>query len=254
VGSGAVLTDNYAENVTVRSGGTIEGFGPDFATNLVLERGATEIIAGIAPVLNLKVATGITVEATEATLSNVTVASGGNLVIGNGGTVTGVNLAEGAHLGVVSGGILGGQTVSKGVTLTVSSGGTATTTVIAGGTMIVSSDGIVRGGVTFSGGGLLSLQGKPTSAPSISGFAAADRLDLAAFTFRAGEKLSFVENKAKTSGTLTIADGALRASITLFGNYTAAGFHTASAGVGGTVITYSSASASTHTDLAVGHG
>ena len=78
---------------------------------------------------------------------------------------------------------------------------------------------------------------------------------LPAFAFGGGEKLSFVENAAKTSGTLTVTDGALRTSVTLFGHYTAVGFHMAGDGMGGTMITYGSAgSGGTHADLAAGHG
>ena len=62
-------------------------------------------------------------------------------------------------------------------------------------------------------------------------------------------KLSFVENKAKTIGTLTITDGALKAAVTLFGNYVATGFKLSAAGAG-TAITYTSATAA-HEVLAV---
>jgi hypothetical protein len=42
---------------------------------------------------------------------------------------------------------------------------------------------------------------------TVSGF---DKMDaLARFGFSAAEKLSFIENKTKTQGTLTIADGKL---------------------------------------------
>jgi hypothetical protein len=66
--------------------------------------------------------------------------------------------------------------------------------------------------------------------------------------------LSFAENAAKTSGTLTIADAALRASITLFGNYAAAGFHLSAGTFGGTAITYSTSGSAGHADIAPGHG
>jgi hypothetical protein len=72
----------------------------------------------------------------------------------------------------------------------------------------------------------------------VSGFAKTDTLDLASFKFAKTEKLTFVENKAKTSGTLTVTDGKLKATITLFGQYVAAGFHLATDGPAGTAITY----------------
>jgi hypothetical protein len=57
-----------------------------------------------------------------------------------------------------------------------------------------------------------------------------------------------VENAAKTSGTLTITSGSLKATVTLLGQYVAAGFHLASDGAGGTAITYA---ISAHTVSAV---
>ncbi len=63
------------------------------------------------------------------------------------------------------------------------------------------------------------------------------------------ERLSFVENAAKTSGPLTITDGTQKATVTLFGQYVAAGFHAISDGTTGSVISYSTAFAS-HLDLA----
>ena len=51
------------------------------------------------------------------------------------------------------------------------------------------------------------------------------------------EKLAY--NAGKGKGTLTITDGSLKATVTLFGQYVAAGFHLAKDSAGGTVITYS---------------
>jgi hypothetical protein len=48
-----------------------------------------------------------------------------------------------------------------------------------------------------------------------------------------------------------IKDGALKASITLFGQYVAGGFHLAASGAG-TAITYA-APTSAHVEIAVGH-
>jgi hypothetical protein len=67
---------------------------------------------------------------------------------------------------------------------------------------------------------------------------ATDTLDLTTFDYKATEKLSFVENAAKTQGTLTITDGTFHASVTLFGQYTAAGFHLGADGTVGTDVTY----------------
>ena len=89
-------------------------------------------------------------------------------------------------------------------------------------------------------------------APLVSGFHASDMIDLTRFTVGVSEKHIFAENTAKTRGTLTVTDGALKATITLFGKYGAAGFHMTWDGTGGTAITYV-APASAHADIAGGH-
>jgi hypothetical protein len=53
-----------------------------------------------------------------------------------------------------------------------------------------------------------------------------------------GAKLSFQENAARTRGTLTITDGALKATVLLFGQFVAQGFTLSADGAGGTAITY----------------
>ena len=110
---------------------------------------------------------------------------------------------------------------------------------LSGGTETVLSGGIVSGAVIFKGtGGTLSDAAKAVTL-SISGFAKGNAIDLASFASK-GAKLSFVENKAKTSGLLTITDGTLKATITLFGQYVATGFKLTAAGTG-TAISYTSA-------------
>jgi len=76
-------------------------------------------------------------------------------------------------------------------------------------------------------------------------------LDFAALTQAKPETVSFKENAAKTQGVLTVTDGTLRASLTLFGNYVAAGFHGART-ADGTLVTYEPPAA-LHLDLAAGH-
>jgi hypothetical protein len=73
----------------------------------------------------------------------------------------------------------------------------------------------------------------------IYGFGGADTLDLTDFSFSGAEKLTFIEAANNQWGTLVVTDGALRFKTTLFGQYTAAGFHLASDGAGGTAIGYS---------------
>jgi hypothetical protein len=86
---------------------------------------------------------------------------------------------------------------------------------------------------------------------TVSGFVKGDTLDLTDIAFK-GASLTFVENKAGTSGTLTIINGKDKATVTLFGQYVAAGFALGGDGHGGTAVTYTSATAA-HAELAVVH-
>jgi hypothetical protein len=78
----------------------------------------------------------------------------------------------------------------------------------------------------------LAIAAKTGVKLAVSGFKATDTLNLTTFKFSSSEKLSFVENKAKTSGTLTVTDGTLTASVTLFGQHVSTGFHLAKDGAG----------------------
>jgi autotransporter passenger strand-loop-strand repeat protein len=182
------------------------------------------------------------------TASATKVLKGGEIVYA-GGTVKGAVVSSGAIEGVGSGATISGFTVGTGITLSVLAGGTASNTLLNGGTEIVSSGGIIGGIVKFGTNAKLSIAATKGVAVTLSGFKATDTLDLAGFAFKTTEKLSFVENAAKTSGTLRVTDGTQRATITLFGQYVAAGFHVISDGAVGSVVSYGSATAMLH-DLA----
>jgi hypothetical protein len=77
-------------------------------------------------------------------------------------------------------------------------------------------------------------------------------LDFTALTGTQPETLSFRENAAGTRGVLAVTDGTLRASLVLFGNYVAAGFHLSRTAGEGTLITYEPP-AGAHLNLAAGH-
>ena len=134
----------------------------------------------------------------------------------------------------------------------VASGGAASGTVLSGGGETVAAGGTIGGAVTFAGtGGALSVGGDVVSGLTISGFVKGDTLDLTDIAVK-GASLSFVENKAGTSGTLTITNAKEKATVTLFGQYVAAGFKLGNDGHGGAAVTYTSATAA-HADLAVVH-
>jgi hypothetical protein len=75
---------------------------------------------------------------------------------------------------------------------------------------------------------------------------------LAALAFTSGGTVGFVENGANTSGTLTVTDGAIKQTVTLFGQYVAAGFSLSKDSNGGTGVHYAPISGA-HVPLAAGH-
>jgi len=165
------------------------------------------------------------------------VPKGGEIVYA-GGAITTPAVSAGGLIGIAPGIKVSGMVVGTGVTFFVSSGATASATTLRNGTEIVSAGGVVAGTVTMSGISDLSVAGTTGIALTLSGFATGDLLRLADFQSMAAEKLTFVENGAKTRGVLTVTDGQLSATITLFGQYVAAGFHTMPDGSIGSVIQY----------------
>ena len=71
----------------------------------------------------------------------------------------------------------------------------------------------------------------------LSDFGAGDRLDFAKFDLSTAT-IGFSENKAGTSGRLTISDATHHADILLLGQYAASSFHLSADGQGGTLVTY----------------
>jgi len=187
------------------------------------------------------------------------VASGGTLVVDPKAaykplakTYSGLTVGNGEMLIVKSGGDVSATTVKGGGMLTVSSGGTAAATVIHGGTLIVSSGGTLEGKQGFTAGGQLTVKAAKSVAFTVSGFTGTDEINLDGFAFSTSETKSLHGNGGGTASTLTLKDGALTATVTLFGQYIAAGFHLARDAAGGTTITYTPPAAQ-HQDLAASH-
>jgi len=78
---------------------------------------------------------------------------------------------------------------------------------------------------------------------SIQGFNEHDQLDLGDIQFNGNISVGYSANNTGTGGTLTVTDGTHTAAIALSGQFDAAGFHAASDGITGTMITYVSTSA-----------
>lgn len=179
-----------------------------------------------------------------------TVASGGTVIVDPKAafkplakTYSGLIVSNGEQLIVKSGGMISATVVNKGGTLTVSSGGNADMTKIQGGIEIVSSGGTIDGRQTLGAGGQLTIKAAKAISFTVSGFTGTDKINLDGFAFGSGVTKTFHGNGAGTGGTLTVKDGNLTGTVTLFGQYVAAGFHLTKDSAGGTTITYTSPAA-----------
>jgi len=247
-----VSSGGTAIGTHVLKGGKIVYDGGVVTAPAIASGGSAGIAAGVS-VSGLTVGNGVTLFVSSGgTASGAKVLKGGEIVYA-GGRITRPVIAAGGCEGVAAGVKVTGLTVGNGVTLFVSSGGTANNTVLMSGSETVSAGGIVGGMVKFGPHSRLTMAAKANLALGLSGFAATDTLDLAGFAFGAQETVSFKENAAKTQGVLTITDGKLHATVTLLGQYVAAGFQHAFDGTGGTAIHYATPQAP-HLELAGAHG
>jgi len=278
-GATAVFTTVQKGGDIVFAGGMVYGLQVDSGAReeivtgttvhgLTVGAGVTQIVSSGATTVETKVArggiqrvagtTGKTVldKGVEQVLGQGialgTVVRGGTQFILKRGAAISTTISSGGRQTVFAGGVASGTTISGGGTLTVVSGAVAARTRIAGGTEIVSAGGVIVGVTTFAAHATLSAAPRNGGHLVVAGFKETDTIDLTNFKFGAAEKLSFAENSAKTGGVLTITDGALKATVALFGQYQAAGFHHTADGAG-TAITYSASSASIRPDIAGGH-
>ncbi len=208
VGSGGLQVVMYDAFGTVVRGGEQDVGGSDDEFHKV---SAVRTVVGNG---------GIQRVSPESFAIDTTVKSGGKIISEEGFIVGGVIKSGGRAM--LTGGTVSGTIVSSGGVLSLLAVTDATNTTLRGGTEIVSGGG-GAGDIRFSGGGELTLAGSATASATLSGFYGKARLDLSSYHFGAGPKLSFTENAGKTQGTLTVSDGALTATLTLFGNYVAAG-------------------------------
>jgi hypothetical protein len=225
--------------------------------NVVIQGGAELTVSGPVsaqlrtfPNVEATVSSGGQVIYAGVVYGNSHISSGGHATILSGAEVVDLGGGEGSVITVSSGGLLSaiGSVAGFGGQLTVSSGGTVSTETLADGAAeIVSAGGTTSGAITFlhssvapAAADAITLTDGNTSgiALPIAGFANVDKLDLSAFEFSGAETLSVFQDSGDTFSQLTITDGALHATVTLFGQYAAAGFNLASDGVNGTAITY----------------
>jgi hypothetical protein len=86
--------------------------------------------------------------------------------------------------------------------------------------------------------GLLKLDDVLDFSGDITGFNGDDKLDLSGIGFSGSLSLNYTANESGSGGKLSVTDGAHTTSISLLGEYDGAGFHAASDGGSGTLITY----------------
>jgi autotransporter passenger strand-loop-strand repeat protein len=248
-----VLSGGKAVNTTVLSGGKLVYAGGTVSVVTIKSGGIEAFTSGVKAAGTI-VGAGVTAFVSgSAKLTTPTVKPGGTLVL-QSGTVSGATVNSGRL--VVSSGSLSGATIGGGGILTVVSafsgiGTTAGVKVLSGGEIVLDGPWAVPTWSIASGGKEVAVSGavlgnRTCATLQVAGgnlafaaenFGGLDKITLASFKFGTSQKLSFVENAATTSGTLTVTDGAMKATITLFGQYGAAGFHMAAAGAG-TVIAY----------------
>ena len=178
--------------------------------------------------------------------------------ISSGGKAAGDTVYSGGDVYVTSGGVESGSVVGSGGMAFVSSGGAFSGGAVAGGVLTVSSGGFVSGGLTVSDGGTANISGSLASGQDvlfygagdlalsnlsnfhalIGGYSTGDEFDLGGFTSGSGEKFSYTEAANLLSGTLSIHDGGLSASLTLLGKYAASDFALATDGHGGSFVKF----------------
>ncbi len=248
-----VNSSGTASGVTVLSGGEL-AVGGGTLTGVKVAAGGKifrEVLSKDVTSRALVVSSGLFLEVLSGSKAINTTVSSGSRFIYAGGNASNLTIRKGGIEEVASGISVSGLMVGAGATLVVSSGGKATNTaLLQSGTEDLEYGATAGGDVTFSKNAELILGG--TSAVSLRGFGVTDRIDLHLFRSSGIQIASFKENAAKTQGTLTLVDGSLELSVTLFGQYVAAGFRLTDDGAGGTTISYKTSAPAS--ELALPHG
>jgi autotransporter passenger strand-loop-strand repeat protein len=219
----------YTSGVTIFSGSREVIGSAGSAVDTVVSRGGLEALSAGA------LQTGVTISAGAAALM-----IGGAI---KGATVSGgvLNELDGvtSNVTVISGiQYIGGSLFGHLPAHPTQSPVASHTVVGAGGKEIVSANGSANGTTVLSGGTIVFDGGKVHGLSISSGAT----IDLANLAFSGGT-IGFAENGAHTAGTLTVTEGTVKQSVTLFGQYVAAGFSLSKDGNGGTDIHYAPISA-----------
>lgn len=255
--SNAELTIGLSRSLSLASTATFNGATVDGAGRLETNAETTvrQVSVGGTVEWNnagaLLVAGDLTVGATAHFLNraggNVTLASKAGLVGAPGGNVVNQGLISKFERGTAT----VGAVLNRGA-IQAAGGVLDLQGAVSGRGDLVINGGVLEADAAVSPRQTVHFVGSPsrlllTDAPSfgakLATFGAGDRLDLRQFD-PTTTTLAFKENADGTQGKLTVTDGSLSATLTLLGQFAAAGFHAAADGLGGTNITYKEPSAS----------
>jgi fibronectin-binding autotransporter adhesin len=251
-GSQIVYSGGIASGATVSVHGTevLSSGGTSIATTI--KNGGTEIVDAHGIASGTVVSNGgVLVDHAGAVVSGLKVLRGGTIDLA-GGAFNGTIAGGGIEV-VTAGTTISGQTISAGVALVVSSGASAkSTTLGTGATETVEFGGTVAGTTKMGARSTLDvIVATNSTALTVSGFGG-NTIELAGFTI---SQPSFQYTPAvggAAGGVLTITAESRTASIHLFGQYVAAGFHVT--GVSQNIfVTYSKPSGEVPADIVAGH-
>jgi fibronectin-binding autotransporter adhesin len=219
---GSMLLSAASSRITgVSSAATLTNLTQTIVGEGKLGGGSMVLVNGAAGVIEGDVSTALTIDTGAATISNaglVEAAAGGRVVIASAVANTGTVEAVGTGILTVQAAV-GGAGVAR----------------LDGGAIDFQAG--FSEAVTFTaGGGKLELARSKNYGGTVEGFSSAATLDLDDIRYAAKTTTVGFSGSAK-SGTLTVTDGTTTASITLLGDYTAAGFAVAGDGHGGTLVT-----------------
>ena len=252
-GAVSISASGWGGSITVGGGGALTVSGGTISGTTVNGGGA--VSAASATVSGTVVNAGALLTASGGLISTMT--DNGSVTVTAGGRGSGITIGSGGTL-TVSGGTVSGTVVKNGGAAYISSGGVASATVVnAGGTLVVSSGGALASTLSLAGG-TATIIGAVTSATTVSFVGSggelilnnvgtfsgkivglqdpSQKIDLMGFAYNSGETASWTEAANKTSGTLTVTDGAQVAKLTLQGSYVTGNFVMSSDNQGGTII------------------
>lgn len=261
-GQQIVGSNGHAVGSIVEYGGSVKVLTGGVSTRATVSGGSLSVLGGVARDVEVD-SGGLAVAArfgngrTDGTLDDALVHSGGVLVTGVLGIASSAMIDSGGLLLELAGltsnvslagvQVVGGRLPGVPAPAKVPRAVALDTTVSSGGVLVVNSNGRAVDTQVLSGGEIV-LNGGPINSLSLS---SGGTIGLAALAFNSSETISFTEIRAGTQGTVTVSSGGRSVSITLLGQYAAAGFRLSEDKTGGTAITYEPPTS--QIEIAAGH-